>query len=120
MDRQVARSTGSPVTDLVRRTRAGMVCLVLALALAAFGATPASAATNTSAPVASAATADLAIAGQESVAAARWIYYADYYSRYDCERTGYNKLLSRVASNYRCVYVSRGQWVAWALYLLIS
>jgi hypothetical protein len=119
MDRQLAHSTGSPATDLVRRTRAGMVSLALALALITFGATPASAATNTSAPAASAATADLAIAGQESVAAAKWIYYADYYSRYDCERAGYNKLMNRQANNYRCVYVSRGHWVAWALYLYI-
>jgi hypothetical protein len=125
MDRQLVRLTGSPVTGMVRYTSAGLVSLVLALSIITAGAMPASAANNISAPAASVAPAGVAAvgvesSGQESMAAARWIYYGDYYSSFDCQQAGYNKLLSRVASNYRCVYVSRGHWVAWALYLLIS
>jgi hypothetical protein len=120
MDRQLVRSTGSPVTGMVRHTRAGLVSLVLALTIIFVSAMPASAANKASAPAASAATAGVEGADHGSIARAKWIYYGDYYSSFDCQQAGYNKLLSRVASNYRCVYVSRGHWVAWALYLLIS
>jgi hypothetical protein len=117
MDRQLARSTGSPAIGMGRHARSGIVSLVLALAIITFGAMPASAASNTSALAASVVNAGVESSGHESMAEAKWIYYADYYSRYDCERAGYNKLMNRQASNYRCVYVSRGHWVAWALYL---
>jgi hypothetical protein len=102
---------------MIRHARAGLVSLILALTIVLVGALPASAANNTSAPAASAATAGVESADHGSIAAAKWIYYGDYYSSYDCERAGYNKLMNRQASNYRCVYVSRGHWVAWALYL---
>src|SRR5690349_3886701 len=97
-----------------RRIPVGVAALAVGIAIVAGLSAPAFAAVSkTHASTPASATAVDSAPAVPSV----WVYYQGYPTQFTCRNAGLYKVISGVAETYKCVEVSRGEYLAWALYL---